>query len=237
MNTLYTFGCSYSEDFENLSETLHNGKKPTQLRYVDEILNGVKPPTWPKVLGNLLNYEVINKAQGGSSNYQIFNNVCELSHMFKKDDIVIIQWTQNSRFRWPSDGGWIPVLPNLFHELNEMSIITYEETLVSRTHKLFREEIYNYQNIINSLSKSVGNKIFYWAADDKLINELPKDKKYILSEFFDYERKIGIPEIFYNNGVRTITQETMGKISDGHYGKIGHQRIAELFYDYIKNIK
>ena len=29
----------------------------------------------------------------------------------------------------------------------------------------------------------------------------------------------------------------MGKISDGHYGKIGHQRIAELFYDYIKNIK
>ena len=238
MNTLYTFGCSYSEDFENISETLHNGKKPAQLRYVDEILGGIKPPTWSKVLGNLLNYEVINKAQGGSSNPQIFENICKLSNEFKKNDIVIVQWTKNNRFRWAGKTQWIPLLPNNYHHSNfDISQITFEELLVSRSHKLHRDEIYSFQNIINSLSDAVGFQVFYFAMDDKLLLELPKNYRHLLSEYFDYNKDINIITIFEKNGVTTVTQESNGLITDGHYGKIGHQRIAQLFYDHIKNIK
>ena len=238
MNTLYTFGCSYSEDFENIFENLHDGKKPAQLRYVDEILNGIKPMSWPKVLGHLLNYDVINKAQGGSSNPQIFENICKLSNEFKENDIVIVQWTKNNRFRWPSNYGWIPMLPNGYHNNGyNISLKTFEEILVSRSHKLYVEEIYNFQNIVTSLSTAVGFQVFYLSMDDELLIELPKNNRYLLSEQFDHKRNIGIRTVFEKNNVKTISQESNNLISDLHYGKQGHQRIAELFYDHIKNIK
>ena len=187
MNTLYVFGCSYSEDFENVPKNTHTGDKPAQLKYVDEFLNGVYPPTWSKVLSNLLGYKRVNEAKGGSSNLQIFENVCKQSSNFKKDDIVIIQWTNNSRFRWPSNTGWVPVLSNLFHDGIGISIETYEEILVSRTHKLYREEIYNYQNLINTLADSVGFDNFYFAKDRNLFFEPPKNKKSLLSKHLNLE--------------------------------------------------
>jgi hypothetical protein len=234
MNTLYTFGCSFTEDFENIIYYPHIGDKPSQLKYVDEILNGKYPPTWSKVLSNLLGFKRVNKAQGGSSNLQIFENVCKESSNFKKDDIVIIQWTHNSRFRWPSDTGWTPVLPSLFHDGIGISIETYEEILVSRTHKLYREEIYNYQNLINTLSDSVGFNVLYFAKDENLLIDLPKNKKLLLSEYFDCDKKINITTVLSNMGVTTVTQETNGLVSDGHYGKDGHQKLGEIFYEYIK---
>jgi hypothetical protein len=237
MNTLYVFGCSYSEDFENVFSQLHDGNKPAQLKYVDEVLNGVYPPTWSKVLSNLLGFERVNKAQGGSSNLQIFENVCKESGNFKKGDIVIIQWTHNSRFRWPSEnnGGWIPILPSLYQNTYGLSKETYEEILVSRTNKLYREEIYNYQNLLNTLAESIGFNNFYFAKDENLLIELPKNEKFLLSDYFDYNKKIDISTVLSNMGVTTVTQETNGLISDGHYGKDGHQKIGEIFYNLINN--
>jgi hypothetical protein len=92
MNTLYTFGCSFTEDFENIPEFLHDGGKPAQLRYVDQFL---------------------------------------------------------------------------------------------------------------------------------------------LSNQFDFNRNIRINEIFRNNGVITVSEETNEVVMDAHYSKIGHQKIGELFYDHI----
>ena len=73
--------------------------------------------------------------------------------------------------------------------------------------------------------------------DDELLIELPKNNRYLLSEQFDHKRNIGIRTVFEKNNVKTISQESNNLISDLHYGKQGHQRIAELFYDHIKNIK
>jgi hypothetical protein len=73
--------------------------------------------------------------------------------------------------------------------------------------------------------------------DDKLLLELPKNYRHLLSEYFDYNKDINIITIFEKNGVTTVTQESNGLISDGHYGKRGHQKIGELFYNHIKNNK
>jgi hypothetical protein len=232
---LYIFGCSYSEDFENVPKFITDNLKSAQIRYVEEFLMGITPPTWSKVLSEFLNCDRINSAVGGSSNPHIFENVCRYSSEFKKGDIVIVQWTKNSRFRWPSRGGWIPMLPSNFNKNDKISLTTFEETIVARSHRLFREEIYMYQNLINSLSDAVKFNVYYFAMDEKLLVDLPQNNRHLLSQYFIYEKKIGISEIFNKNGVITISQETNNKISDGHFGKIGHQKIGELFYEHIKN--
>ncbi len=66
MNTLWIFGDSFSIEYvDNLHE---NHKRYVQLKNINEIT------TWPKFLGDKLNYQVKNLAKGGNSNYEIFQN-------------------------------------------------------------------------------------------------------------------------------------------------------------------
>jgi hypothetical protein len=236
MSTLYTFGCSYTQDFEDINPHLHNGLKPAQLRYVDEFLNGVIPPTWSKVLSNLLGYDRINMAQGGSGNENIFENVCVMSPQFKKGDMVIIQWTENHRFRWPnSEGNWVQQLPGWKIDIPTLSKSTYEEIIVIRDHSLYRKQLYNYHILIEQLALSVGFDIYYWSMGNNIITELPKDKKFLLSDKLDNSNYLNNN---YNKYFRimngyTVTEETNGLISDGHYSKTGHEVIGRLFYEHI----
>lgn len=226
---LYTFGCSYTQDFEKLD--LYD----YQMTYVNEYLNGIFPPSWPRVLSNLLSYDVVNSALSSNDNETIFEDVCKLSPKFKKGDIVIIQWTQNHRFRWPShdeENKWVKQLPNWYIEIPTLSKSTFEEVVVIRDHLLYRQQLYNQQTLLEQLSISVGFDIFYWSMADHLITELPKDKKYLLSNKLD-SKFCNYSNYFNKMNAYTITQETEGSIFDGHFSKIGHEVIGKLFYEHI----
>ena len=235
MNTLYTFGCSYTQDFEDINSHLHDGQKPAQLKYVDEFLDGVMPPTWSKVLSNLLGYDRINMAQGGTGNETIFENVCKMSPNFKKGDMVIIQWTENHRFRWPSDNYdnlWTQQLPNNYWKIPTLSKLTFEEIIVIRNHPLYRKQLYNYHILLEQLALSVGFDIYYWSMSQDIITELPKDRKYLLSDKLKDWYNV-YSKYFHKMKAYTVTQETNGLISDGHYSKTGHEVIGRLFYEHI----
>lgn len=227
---LYTFGCSYTQDFEKLNSI------DIQMTYVNEFLNGITPPSWPIVLSNLLLYDVVNSAIGGNDNETIFEDVCKLSPKFKKGDMVIIQWTQNHRFRWPSyneENKWVRQLPNWYLEMPTLSKSTFDEVVVIRDHRLYRQQLYNQQTLLEQLSSSVGFDIFYWSmASNLLVTELPKDKKYLLSDKLK-PKYCHYSEYFDTMKVHTIAKETNGVINDGHYGKTGHEVIGKLFYDHI----
>lgn len=232
MNTLHTFGCSYTQEFELLTPN------DPQIKYVNEFLNGIIPPTWSKILSNLLGYNQVITAQGGIGNETIFEKVCKMSPNFKKGDMVIIQWSQNHRFRWPHNnnpnhkGYWVNQIPNFCNELPTLSKTTQDEIFLIRDHPLYREQLYNYHVLIEQLARSVGFDIYYWAMGEKIISELPKDKKFLLSDKFD---KVSHNYFTYFNKMNayTITQETNGVIYDGHYGKTGHEIIGKLFYEHI----
>ena len=229
MNTLYTFGCSYTQDFEKLSSN------DPQLKYVDQYLDGIIPPTWSKVLSNLLGYDIVNTAKGGNGNETIFENVCKSSPNFKKGDMVIIQWTENHRFRWPNlEGHWANQLPNHYHgdKIPTLSKRTFEEILFIRDHPLYKEQLYNYHILIEQLALSVGFDIYHWFMGDSIISELPIHKKYLLSDKFDKTAPNYFTYFNKMNGY-TITKETNGVISDGHYSKTGHEVIGKLFYEHI----
>jgi hypothetical protein len=72
MSTLFTFGCSFTEDFERVIETTkYSDFIPAQRRYVENHLNGRIPKSWPQLLSEKLDLYLKNYGVGGMSNYHI----------------------------------------------------------------------------------------------------------------------------------------------------------------------
>ena len=103
--------------------------------------------------------------------------------------------------------------------------------------RLYVEEIYDYENIIDTLAKSIGFNVYYWSVDNTVIQNLPPEllhqKKYILNELFDGDEYNGMLGVIIKNGGQTITQETNEVVNDDHFGEKGHLVQSELFYNYI----
>ena len=92
MNNLYTFGCSFTDDYGVDGKT-HNYK------VYKEFKGGVFPKIWNELLSEELGMNLINCGEGGSGNDYIFQKFCDNLHSFDSQDIVIVQWSYNSRFK------------------------------------------------------------------------------------------------------------------------------------------
>ena len=95
-NTLWTFGCSFTAEYEPID----NVHPPYENNY-DRYRNwrgGTLPLTWPNIMAKFMDYNVMNCALGGSSNYNILMQFSNISHLIKKDDILIFGWSKLTRF-------------------------------------------------------------------------------------------------------------------------------------------
>ena len=175
-----------------------------------EYCNGELPPVWIDLLGETLNMEVVNCGLAGMGNNEIFFTICENSHRFQKGDIVIINWSFMSRFRWAALNDHATE-PGFYDEHGNSQMIwrrfsanktngqyikesTRDEIVTNRMFPIYFEELRSFENIINSLADSIGFDVYYWALEDDMIyNSIPKDlvirnKRFILGEEF-YEMK------------------------------------------------
>lgn len=242
MNTLFTFGCSFTEDFEKVPKYYWGGTKgeiSTRWKYIENYLKGEVPKSWPKLLSEKLHYNIENYGEGGKSNMRIFENFISKCDDIKHNDIVIINWTSLSRFKWLYNKNFITILPNSTFSHNEINESTLEDILINKSDRLWNHEIYNFIKIINKLSDLVGFEIYYWSHDNLIINsessDFRNDKRYLLANNTkDNSNTFSLLEYFYDNGIRTINHETNGVIVDHHYGKRGNEIIADLFYKHIK---
>jgi hypothetical protein len=254
MSTLFGFGDSFTG-----GHFLDKDFKPYQ--QWKEYRGGNLPPIWIELLGEKLNMEVLNYGHGGNSNQETFETICNNCYQFKKDDIVIINWTEVHRFRWVAYGNhrapegifnvdyWRRISA-ASDDSQEINNTTKMEIIDNRSSYLYVEEIYSYENIIDTLSKSIGFTVFYWSGDSSIIYKLPpeklKQKKYIISDLIlnsteQLMDKHRIGGIFFDTikhyGGLTVREETNGNCTDTHLGESGHRVQYELFYDYIiKNI-
>ncbi len=244
MGRLFTFGCSFTDDFENVVLSYNNSSfnktienRPSQIKYIEDYLNGEIPESWPKILGRLLNKDVINYGHGGKSNYDIFERVCEQSHQYSKEDIVIVGWTHFTRFRWPTIDGWNPIFTNYIENMgpNYPDKELHEKIIISRDNKCVIDEIYNFQKLLINLSIKIGFKLYFWSSCYRIINgedNLFKNNSIYLinnllkntNNFFGVLKKYG---------AKTIMEETNKVIIDSHLGKTGHEVQAKLFYEHI----
>ena len=254
MRTLHLFGDSYTEG-HLLDITLPSYKEWKAYR------GGELPLCWGDLLSEKLNMIMNNRAIGGMSNSEIFQTICKHSDEFKKDDIVIINWSYPSRFRWASCADetngcrWVRLGGNP-HDGSVISEDTRIDIALQKTLIPCIEEIYEHEKLIYEYSKSKNFEVFFWSADIDIINNLPPEKlmvrKYILHaqinklplEIFDSHISIArsdmkrtIFDTFYEYGALTIAEETNYKVFDNHLGEKGHIVQSELFYKYITEKK
>lgn len=233
MSCLYTFGCSFTEGYETTNS-------PTYLKY-KEYKGGMYPKVWPELLSEKLNLDLKNYGEGASGNQQIFVEICKRSHEFKKSDIVIIGWSFMQRYRMAlDDNNWIKLGPGAINNSIPLLDSTHNEIVLNRTLRPYYNEIYDFENIINTLSKSIGFDVYYWSFDETLIYNLPKEllhqKKYLLNNLMKDHHWSPFTLIFDRGGKRII-EETDGLIDDWHMGESGHRIQAELFYEHITNFQ
>ena len=96
------------------------------------------------------------------------------------------------------------------------------------------EEIYSFQNFIEEFCNSLGCEIYFWSADDEIINkesnEFKSKRKYLFPE-----ANIDMTQYLRRKyGAETIHEETSGEVLDQqHYGEKGHIVMGEIFYNEI----
>lgn len=214
MSKLYVFGCSHSAKHGN-NLTFNVIKNYYDFR------NGNFPKTWSELLSEYLNYELLNFGEWGYDNYTIFSKFCKNLNNINKNDIVIIGWSELSRFRMFSEK------KNTFISFNRgsrsdnqdcefLTQSTIDEILVNRFNYMWVDEVYDWMSVIDSLSNKIDFKVIYWS----FYGVFPK--LYILDKLLDL-------------GAETISEETKGLVTDKfHLGEKGHIIQYEYFKEKLK---
>ena len=237
MNTLWTFGDSFTSDLDH--NKLHDNYK----KYF-EITNTNKIVTWPTILGEKLNFNVKNLALGGLSNYDTFQSICDNSDMFMENDIVIIGWGLVGKFRIARGGEFVSIFPDI-NNVNDIELISKETIVEFIENRLiqfdtkrdrYAEEVHIWENIIRTLSKNKKFKVYFWSSEEpRLLND--KSSIHIKKENYLFPN-VNKPIIHYlvnDLNCKTIFDETNSIVSDNHFGNEGHKLQAEIFYNIVKN--
>jgi hypothetical protein len=250
MNKLWTFGCSFTAEYEPI-DNLHPPYQNNYDRY-RVWRGGNLPPTWPNILGRFINYDVMNCAYGGSSNYNIFMQFSNVSHLIKKNDILIFGWTQLARFIAANFvenifNNVVPAGEN--YENLGMSQTTINEILINRTHEIWRQEVLSWINVIDSFCNNIGAENYHWTSDENIFNvdkqSVRNDKKFIVvrdpaavdNDFYVNKHSMMwyLTHQDHYGGTQKgkIMDETNYEINDGHMGELGHQLQAEIFHEHL----
>jgi len=234
MNKLFTFGCSYTEGYDDYN--------PLYVQY-KEYRGGLYPKSWPELLSEKFDFELKNYGLRSSGNQQIFTTFCNKCNEIKKSDIVIIEWSFVERYRLSDSVGstWLHFGPGESDVIDELiGKESHERVLVNRTLQPYYDEIYDFEKIIDRLAESIGFQVYYWTIINELIYNLPKEvlnqKKYLINDKIVDEYDNTFTIVLKNGGLR-IVEETNEKIKDWHMGEKGHQVQAKLFYDHIMSYK
>ena len=166
------------------------------------------PKVYGQIISENLNLKLENLAENGSDNQTILEKIGESISKMKKDDVVILQWTDTTRFRLVNDKNeWKFMILNSLNYLQNLEDFSYisektvEEILINRSQKKFQDELYSIEKIVK--------KALY---EQKLITFSPMQRSIVNSEW----------------ALKTdrITIETNGAILDDHYSEIGHMQVA-----------
>lgn len=234
MNKLHIFGDSFSaNDWYSFLDV----KKWMECMGSNEL-----PLSWSDILKNKLGYELENHAVGGSSNDEIFDKIINKSISFKKNDIVIVNWTHLHRFRLVNfdTDQWTRLSLNVEKTNFDKNMINFIGH--NQTHRLQIQKIYDRENMLLDYSYVKGFNIFFWSVDHRVILDLPttflSKKQYIMHDtllevFNPFNGHRNIEKILNKFGGGTIEQETNGCVEDSHFGQKGHEILSNLFYEYI----
>jgi hypothetical protein len=140
MNTLWTFGDSYTEGFGYWAK-----------KYIE--WKGYKPLNFSDILSCDLSFIKKNMGNGGSDNYTIFETFCKNVNEIKENDFVIIGWSNHARFRLVTKNDtWVSLRPGDDHDLSLFDYLSkqsIDEMLLNRSSYKFAHEIDSWIKLID----------------------------------------------------------------------------------------
>ena len=222
MNTLWTFGCSYTDGYGKIPE-----KKTKSLSLYERyyFYKGYFPKIWNEVLAEKLNFNLENKGKQATGFEYSFEQLCIVSDDIQKNDIVIFQVPFIERYRIPShENNWNNISSDYDGKLQPK--LFSEMRAVQRTHNLYKQEVFNYLNLINNFSKLKKFDFYVWFADGIFYDYVDtNDDMYLLNGNC-------FLKVFENGGLK-INEETNNKINDLHFGELAHKIMGNMFYEHI----
>jgi hypothetical protein len=209
MNTIWIYGCSFSEPFGLL---LNNNAI-----FADGSRNFLGVDYWGSHLANKLNLNIVTKSLSGIG-WNYINHHIDLDILkWSKDDIIIISPSFLSRINImefeKANGTIVEDYAHLIKPIND--IIIYNET--------------RWETKIKTL-QNFGYNIYTWLVDcgvsDKTnIKNLIKtpEGSYNFKNWMDLHKEYWLDP--------TTNKYPMG---DWHFNEKGHLALSEIFYNYIK---
>lgn len=213
--TVWIFGDSFSTEFTH----------PNSINWAEPYIKhlGYTPNCFGQIISKKLNCNYVNMALGGSDNYTIMETISSVSNYITNDDIIILGWSNISRFRVIDDyGKWVTIIHTLLPTTDYRSTINRFDTDLFESLAVNRETKAGYDEIINwtkLLKRMFGNKLIVW----------DWDRSYFRSNPNQY---INLPyEEIYSESVE---KDTNGLIKDAHFNRIGHEMLADWFMGKIE---
>ena len=212
VNKLWIFGDSYSAPYPKISK---NGKE-----YIE--WKGYEPKVYGDVLGEKLGMEVINTALGGLDNYSIFEFFCNNVDKINPGDVVVIGWSDTTRFRLVKDIEikWQSIIINAKHtnpHFNHISKDSINEIGVNRMSMLYWIEVMSWSKLIQfTLNTNKIDVLFF----------TPFTKGYSI-----------VPTDWHIKKLERIVDETNGNVDDWHHSEKGNHILGIELYDRLINRK
>jgi hypothetical protein len=216
-NKLWVFGCSFSTGMNLVKESDEH-----RLRI-----------SWPYVLADKLDLELVNNAKPGQCNWVSILQFIDRRDEIQAGDKVVFEFTFFDRYNiYPTKAG-IDDLKSYFTQNGNHTIAEHIAEFRNVNYKWFTKQVNNW---------CIKNKIliYYWSAEGQVHSDFKKYKEIInfipapnsTNDFTNYS--------FYtkwqNDATNQHIVEKDGKI-DKHFNELGHQRMANHFFEYINTYR
>ena len=176
---------------------------------------GYVPKTHHDIISENFNFKQINLSNPGDCNDTIFENFMKNIKNIHQDDIIQFGWVALERFRLATaNGKWSRIMPavsfnyieGIDGKFENISQKTIEEILINRTNPIYRKELMNKIEFINSILPK--NKIIHWTWSDS------------------FERR---------RAYQTVKDETGGEINDFHWSENGQKEFGKWIIEKIND--
>lgn len=219
--------------------------------------------SWPKRLSELLNVDVQNYGEGGSSNKRIFENISQVlkTNIITEEDLVVIMWSSSLRDDLPyfPENEWHiwgnrykekKHIFNTFLNKKHSNNPRYNKSLGSYKlffmENLFSEIYYDYVNqnyilFLQHMFESMNIKYVFCDAFDSMLSTTinPQIDKTHLIEQKNYWgfRKRTFKDYLTSTNDPNVWEDfkLWGESSGKHPNKSGYQLIADELYSFICN--
>jgi hypothetical protein len=204
--------------------------------YGDELKDPTKS-AWPIILGNLLNKTAVNLGKNGSGNTRIVKRTIDAA--FCDDaELIIVAWTGPHRVEFFNEGP-CDIWPGKEVWTNIKDQITIAKAMTNATNDKFDLYLYRKwlrdvilaQNLLQNLDKT-----YLMAVAWHSWGPIPGSED--LWNKINWNNFLGHPSVSKNPDYETfnywIVGSPIGKTR--HPLELGHQKIAEKFYEHIRNL-